>query len=57
MKLWLGDRVHGAGRRKAFGMSGIQACEAIAAAMAESGEIWLPRLRFEAMHGTSIERA
>ena len=41
---------------KPFDGPGVKTCEAIAAAMAESGEIWLPLLQFDAQHGANIER-
>jgi len=41
---------------KPFGALAVRTCETIAAAMAESGEIWLPILQFDAEHCDNVER-
>jgi NACHT domain len=41
---------------KPFGAPAVRTCEMIAAAMAESGEIWLPTLQFDADHRDNVER-
>ncbi len=39
-----------------YGPPAVSTCEAIAAAMATSGEIWLPRLQFDAEHHNEIDQ-
>lgn len=39
-----------------YGSPAVSTCEAVAAAMATSGEIWLPRLQFDAEHHDEIDQ-
>jgi hypothetical protein len=39
-----------------YGSPAVSTCEAVAAAMATSGEIWLPRLQFDAEHHNEIDQ-